>query len=362
MEILVAQGLVKTYSRRRVVDGVSLEVRAGEIIGLLGPNGAGKSTSFKMMCGLVTPDRGSVFLQGIDVTKWPLHRRSREGGMAYLPQQSSVFSKLSVQENLKGMMQLLGFSRKQQKLRTEELLEQFKIGHIRKSKAGKLSGGEMRRLEIARCLVANPQIIMLDEPFAGIDPVTVQGVQVVIRELAEAGIAVLITDHAAREILQITDRTYVVSQGRILCSGTADQIVAHPEVRQKYLGDIDMVPKENKQTGSSNTTASVNSAGLSQADTAQAIAVAQLLAAQQTANAASNPPLTSTPVRVDITPPATSNPEAQAPVDSPDRASSPADPSTNKKTNNIPLPNMPVKPGRRTRKVVAPFKSTDLDK
>jgi len=169
MEILAAKGLVKTYSRRRVVDGVSLEVRAGEIIGLLGPNGAGKSTSFKMMCGLVTPDRGSVFLQGVDVTKWPLHRRSREGGMGYLPQQSSVFSKLSVQDNLKGMMQLLGFSRKQQKLRTEELLEQFKIGHIRKSKAGKLSGGEMRRLEIARCLVANPQIIMLDEPFAGMN-------------------------------------------------------------------------------------------------------------------------------------------------------------------------------------------------
>ena len=285
MEILAAQGLVKTYNRRRVVDGVSLEVRSGEIIGLLGPNGAGKSTSFKMMCGLVTPDRGSVFLQGIDVTKWPLHRRSREGGMGYLPQQSSVFSKLSVQDNLKGMMQLLGFSRKQQKLRTEELLEQFKIGHIRKSKAGKLSGGEMRRLEIARCLVANPQIIMLDEPFAGIDPVTVQGVQVVIRELAESGIAVLITDHAAREILQITDRTYVVSQGRILCSGTAEQIVAHPEVRQKYLGDIDVVPQDKRHAGSANATATAKSASSNEADTAQAIAVAQLLAAQQKANA-----------------------------------------------------------------------------
>ena len=298
MEILAAKGLVKTYSRRRVVDGVSLEVRPGEIIGLLGPNGAGKSTSFKMMCGLVTPDRGSVFLQGIDVTKWPLHRRSREGGMAYLPQQSSVFSKLSVQDNLKGMMQLLGFSRKQQKLRTDELLDQFKISHIRKSKAGKLSGGEMRRLEIARCLVGNPQIIMLDEPFAGIDPVTVQGVQVVIRELSEAGIAVLITDHAAREILQITDRTYVVSQGRILCSGTAEEIVAHPEVRQKYLGDIDMIPSENRQSsvaGAATVSAAATdspAAEFNQADAAQAIAVAQqLLAVQQNTNstATNNP-------------------------------------------------------------------------
>ena len=362
MEILAAKGLVKTYNRRRVVDGVSLEVRAGEIIGLLGPNGAGKSTSFKMMCGLVTPDQGSVFLQGIDVTKWPLHRRSREGGMGYLPQQSSVFSKLSVQDNLKGMMQLLGFSRKQQKLRTEELLEQFKIGHIRKSKAGKLSGGEMRRLEIARCLVANPQIIMLDEPFAGIDPVTVQGVQVVIRELAESGIAVLITDHAAREILQITDRTYVVSQGRILCSGNADEIVAHPEVRQKYLGDIDVVPKENKRTGSAKATANV--ANLNQADTAQSIAVAQLLAAQQHANdnAAKNPPAEGQPVRVDAAPVATSIPVPPAPAVSPTQTPSSAVPESDKKNNSIPLPNMPVNRARRTRKVVAPFKSTDLDK
>ena len=365
MEILAAKGLVKTYSRRRVVDGVSLEVRAGEIIGLLGPNGAGKSTSFKMMCGLVTPDRGSVFLQGIDVTKWPLHRRSREGGMAYLPQQSSVFSKLSVQDNLKGMMQLLGFSRKQQKLRTEELLEQFKIGHIRKSKAGKLSGGEMRRLEIARCLVANPQIIMLDEPFAGIDPVTVQGVQVVIRELAEAGIAVLITDHAAREILQITDRTYVVSQGRILCSGTADEIVAHPEVRQKYLGDIDMVPSENKQSGSAGTAAAVSpAADFNQVDAAQAIAAAQqLLAAQQNSNATvvNNPVAPGKQLRVD-TPASSTIPETQTPVPSPHQKPSTASVETTKKSNNIPLPNMSVKPNRRARKVVAPFKSTDLDK
>ena len=238
--ILRAENLVKTYSRRRVVDGVELEVYHGEIVGLLGPNGAGKTTSFKMMCGLVKPDRGRVYLDGIDVTSWPMYLRSRAGGMGYLPQKSSVFAKLTCEQNLRGMMQLLGFSRRQQKERTEELLEQFKITHIRKSKAGNLSGGERRRLEIARCLVSDPKIIMLDEPFAGIDPVTVQSVQVVIRELASHGISILITDHAAREILQITDRTYIVSAGQILCSGTADEVVRHDKVKEKYLGEIEM--------------------------------------------------------------------------------------------------------------------------
>lgn len=240
MTILKADGLVKIYGRRRVVDGVSLEVNPGEIVGLLGPNGAGKTTSFKMMCGIVKPNRGKVFLQGKDVTTWPMYLRSREGGMGYLPQKSSVFAKLNCEQNLKGMMQLLGFSRRDQKSRCQELLEQFKITHIRKSKAGDLSGGERRRLEIARCLVSEPQIIMLDEPFAGIDPVTVQSIQVVIKELSQQGIAVLITDHAAREILQVTDRTYVVSAGRILCSGSADEIVQHAEVKSKYLGEIEL--------------------------------------------------------------------------------------------------------------------------
>ena len=240
MPILEAEGLVKIYGRRRVVDGVSLQVDPGEIVGLLGPNGAGKTTSFKMMCGLTRPDSGKVFLQGSDVTQWPLHERSRSGGMGYLPQQASVFGKLSVEKNLKGVMQLLGFSRKQQKNRTEELLDQFKIGHIRKTRAGKLSGGERRRLEIARCLVSEPKIIMLDEPFAGIDPVTVQSIQIIIKSLAADGIAVLITDHAAREILQITDRTYVVSEGQVLCSGSQEEILSNPQVREKYLGDIEI--------------------------------------------------------------------------------------------------------------------------
>jgi len=260
VSILEADGLVKIYGRRRVVDGVSLSVDPGEIVGLLGPNGAGKTTSFKMMCGIVTPNRGRVFLQGKEVTQWPMHLRAREGGMGYLPQKSSVFAKLNCEQNLKGMMQLLGFSWRQQKTRCEELLEQFKITHIRKSKAGDLSGGERRRLEIARCLVSNPQIIMLDEPFAGIDPVTVQSIRVVINELSQQGIAVLITDHDARAILQSADRTYVVSEGKILVSGSAEQIIRNEEVRKKYLGDIEL-PDGVSGAGSVAGSSAYNSAG-----------------------------------------------------------------------------------------------------
>ena len=239
MPILEVNGLVKSFGRRRVVDGVSFEVDHGEIVGLLGPNGAGKTTSFRMTCGMIEPDKGQVFLNEQDVTQWPMYRRAREGGMGYLPQQTSVFAKLSTEQNLLAMMELLGMNRRQRKLRCEELLEQFRITHIRRSKAGKLSGGEKRRLEIARCLVSNPEIIMLDEPFAGIDPVTVQSIQAIIGDLRDRGISILITDHAAREILQITDRTYVISEGQVLCSGTAEEIVRHDEVKEKYLGDID---------------------------------------------------------------------------------------------------------------------------
>jgi lipopolysaccharide export system ATP-binding protein len=242
MSILQANGLVKIYGRRSVVDGVSLQVDRGEIVGILGPNGAGKTTTFRMICGLTRPDHGDVLLRDVDVTKWPMYIRAKQGGMGYLPQQSSVFAKLSAEDNLRGIMQLLGFNRQRQKLRVEELLDQFKIAHVRRTLAGRLSGGERRRLEIARCLISEPEIIMLDEPFAGIDPITVQNIQVIIRELATKGISILITDHAAREILQITDRTYVVDEGKILVSGTADQIVRHPEVKRKYLGDVDVGP------------------------------------------------------------------------------------------------------------------------
>jgi lipopolysaccharide export system ATP-binding protein len=192
-----------------------------------------------MTCGMVEPDAGRVVLNDIDVTDWPMYRRAREGGMGYLAQESSVFRKLSVEDNLLGMLELLGFKPDERKARCEELLIQFDIKHIRKSSASKLSGGERRRLEIARCLVSNPAIILLDEPFAGIDPVTVQSIQTVIRRLRDRGISILITDHAAREILQLADRCYVIDKGAVLCSGTPREVKAHPEVRRRYLGDID---------------------------------------------------------------------------------------------------------------------------
>lgn len=236
--ILDVQGLEKTYGRRKVVSGVSLKVHEAEIVGLLGPNGAGKSTSFKMTCGIVRPDRGRVFLDGTDVTDWPLYRRASEGGMGYLAQESSVFRKLTVEQNILSIFELLGVPHKQRKERTQQLLEDFEITHIRRSRASKLSGGERRRLEIARCLVSEPKIVMLDEPFAGIDPVTVQNIQEIIFKLRDRGIAILITDHAAREILQSVDRCYVISKGTVLTHGTPDQVRAHPQVRKDYLGDI----------------------------------------------------------------------------------------------------------------------------
>lgn len=239
MSILKVDGLAKSFGGRKVVKGVSFEVNEGELVGLLGPNGAGKTTSFRMTCGLLTPDAGTVMLNGEDVTSWPMYRRARDGKMGYLPQQSSVFTRLSTQQNLLAMMELLGMPWRQRRERCAELLDEFEITKIRKSKAGDLSGGERRRLEIARCLVSEPKIIMLDEPFAGIDPVTVQSIQQIIRRLCDSGIAILITDHAAREILQITERTYVVSEGQILCSGSAADIIQHPEVKEKYLGEID---------------------------------------------------------------------------------------------------------------------------
>lgn len=238
MNILEVHGLEKSYGRRRVVSGVSLSVGEAEIVGLLGPNGAGKSTSFKMTCGIVRPDRGRVFLNGRDVTDWPLFRRASEGGMGYLAQESSVFRKLSVEQNIMSVFELLGVSYRERKLRTKQLLEDFDITHIRRSRASRLSGGERRRLEIARCLVSDPKIIMLDEPFAGIDPVTVQSIQEVISKLRDRGIAILITDHAAREILQTVDRCYVISKGAVLVEGTPEEVRRHPEVRREYLGDL----------------------------------------------------------------------------------------------------------------------------
>lgn len=237
--ILEAVDLQKTYGRRRVVDGVNLHVGEAEIVGLLGPNGAGKSTSFRMICGLVEPDRGRVFLAGQDVTDWPMFRRARDGHMGYLPQEPSVFKKLTVEQNISALLELLGVGRKERKERTQQLLEEFNITHIRRSRASGLSGGERRRLEIARCLVSDPRIVMLDEPFAGIDPITVQSIQGVVHQLRDNGISVLITDHAAREILGTVDRCYVIYQGQVLIDGTPDEVKRHPKVREEYLGDLD---------------------------------------------------------------------------------------------------------------------------
>ncbi len=239
MHILEAQGLVKSFGRRRVVDGVGLEVGAGEIVGLLGPNGAGKTTSFRMICGILEPDEGTVKLSGLDATSWPMYRRAKEGGMGYLAQESSVFRRLSVEQNLLCMLELLGVRGKKRRRRCTELLEQFNIENLRKTKAGRLSGGERRRLEIARSLVSEPEIIMLDEPFAGIDPITVQSIQSIIFDLKRHGISILITDHAAREILQIVDRCYAIIEGQVVCNGKPEQIKRNEKVRRLYLGDMD---------------------------------------------------------------------------------------------------------------------------
>jgi lipopolysaccharide export system ATP-binding protein len=239
--ILEARGLVKIYGKRRVVDGVDFEVYPGEIVGLLGPNGAGKTTSFRMTCGMIEPNAGEVRLGGIDVTDWPMYRRARDGGMGYLAQEASVFRKLTVRDNLLGVMEMLKISRRDRLARCKTLLDQFDIAHLRKSKAMSLSGGERRRLEIARALVSNPKIILLDEPFTGIDPVTIDSIQEIIRQLRRDGISILITDHQVRETLQITDRSYVIRKGTVLCHGSPDEVLSNEEARKHYFGeDMDL--------------------------------------------------------------------------------------------------------------------------
>ena len=239
--MLEAKGLVKVYGVRRVGDGVDFRVDSGEIVGLLGPNGAGKTTSFRMTCGMIVPNAGKVRLDRRDITDWPMYRRARDGGMGYLAQESSVFRKLSVEKNLLCVMELLGLDAKARKKRCAELLDQFDITRLRKAKALSLSGGERRRLEIARCLVSNPKIILLDEPFTGIDPVTIASIQKIIRRLREEGIAILITDHQVRETLQITDRSYVIRAGKVLCHGSPDEVLSNHEARKYYFGeDLDI--------------------------------------------------------------------------------------------------------------------------
>lgn len=235
-DLLEVRGLVKSYGRRRVVDGVTFRVNRGEIVGLLGPNGAGKTTSFRMTCGMIPPEAGEVVLDGMNVTRWPMYRRARDG-MGYLPQQSSVFRKLTVEQNILSVLELLHMPRRQRNQLTEELLDQFGLTHLRKSQAATLSGGERRRLEIARCLATGPALVLLDEPFTGIDPKTISDIQDILRNLKESGIALLITDHNVRESLAITDRAYLIRSGKVLTHGTPTEVVQNAEARRVYFGE-----------------------------------------------------------------------------------------------------------------------------
>lgn len=227
--------LVKRYSRRTVVDHVSFEVNQGEIVGLLGPNGAGKTTSFYMVVGLVKPDEGEVFLNDLNITKLPMYKRAQMG-IGYLPQETSVFRKLSVEDNIKAVLEMTKLSKAEQKIKLESLIEEFRLGHVRKSNGDVLSGGERRRTEIARALAVDPKFILLDEPFAGIDPIAVEDIQSIVSRLKYKNIGILITDHNVQETLSITDRAYLLFEGNILKTGTAEELAADEQVRKVYLG------------------------------------------------------------------------------------------------------------------------------
>ncbi|MFK7756340.1 MAG: LPS export ABC transporter ATP-binding protein [Flavobacteriales bacterium] len=232
---LRAENLIKKYKSRTVVKGVSLEVNQGEIVGLLGPNGAGKTTSFYMTVGLVKPFSGNVYLDDKDITYEPMYRRSQMG-VGYLPQEASVFRKLSVEDNIMAVLQLTKQSKSEQKDRLEELLEEFKLTHVRTNKGNVLSGGERRRTEIARALATDPKFILLDEPFAGVDPIAVEDIQRIVGDLKNKNIGILITDHNVQETLSITDRAYLMFEGSILKTGTAEELAADEQVRKVYLG------------------------------------------------------------------------------------------------------------------------------
>jgi len=232
---LRATGLVKSFKKRRVVDHVDFEVQQGEIVGLLGPNGAGKTTTFFMMVGLLKADEGDVTLDGESITKWPMYRRAR-AGIGYLPQEASVFQKLTVEQNVLAILETLGMSRGERLTRLDELLEELSISHLRKNKAFSLSGGERRRLEITRALATRPKFLLLDEPFTGVDPIAIDDIQRIVRDLRDQGLGVLITDHNVRETLSITDRAYLLFEGKILVQGAADRLVNDREARELYLG------------------------------------------------------------------------------------------------------------------------------
>ncbi len=233
---LRAQELVKIYKKRRVVDEVDVELRQGEIVGLLGPNGAGKTTTFYMIVGLIPPDAGRVFLDGEDLTRVPMYKRARRG-IGYLSQEPSIFRKLTVEENIKAILETLPLAEEEQQQRLEELLDELSIKHLRKNKAYSLSGGERRRLEITRALVTDPKFMLLDEPFAGVDPIAVDDIQRIVASLKRRGLGVLITDHNVRETLSITDRAYIMFDGQIHIEGTSEELVNDPQARKLYLGE-----------------------------------------------------------------------------------------------------------------------------
>jgi len=234
--VLRAEGLRKVYRGRAVVDGVDLELHQGEVVGLLGPNGAGKTTSFYMIVGFITPDRGRVLLDGRELSRLPMYKRARLG-IGYLPQESSIFRRLTVEQNVLAILQSRRMPGPERRKRLDHLLEMMGVAHIRRSRGYELSGGERRRVEIARALVSEPKFMLLDEPFAGIDPIAVADLQHVVSTLREQGLGVLITDHNVRETLTITDRAYILFEGRIELAGTAEEIVSSPKAREIYLGE-----------------------------------------------------------------------------------------------------------------------------
>ncbi len=232
---LFTQNIRKTYKGRSVVDGVSIEVNQGEIVGLLGPNGAGKTTSFYVIVGLVRPNEGTVFLDEIDITKVPMYKRAQMG-IGYLPQEVSVFRKLSVEDNIMAILEMTNLKKADRKIKLEKLLNEFNLTSVRKNIGDKLSGGEKRRTEIARALATDPKFVLLDEPFAGVDPIAVEDIQSIVSELKKRNIGILITDHNVQETLSITDRAYLLFEGKILKSGTAEELAADEQVRKVYLG------------------------------------------------------------------------------------------------------------------------------
>ena len=237
MQKLSTDQIGKSYKGRQVVRGVSVEVSRGEVVGLLGPNGAGKTTSFYMIVGLVSPDSGSILADGEDITRVPMYLRARQYGVSYLPQEPSVFRKLTVEENILAVLEVQSMSREERRARMEKLIEQLNLGQVRRTRGYALSGGERRRVEIARCLCIQPSFILLDEPFSGIDPIAVLDLQEIIAELKASGIGVLITDHNVRETLSVTDRAYIINEGRIFAAGTPERLASDPEVRRLYLGE-----------------------------------------------------------------------------------------------------------------------------